>query len=55
VAKGGRSLYVVHDQIARGAQGIILACMELQLVLKPGDVDASLFDTVAFHVEGAAE
>ncbi|KAI0126186.1 Asp/Glu racemase [Xylariales sp. AK1849] len=45
----------VEDLVRRGAQGIILGCTELQFVLKPGDVESPLFDTVALHAQGAAK
>ena len=46
---------VVADMVRKGAEGIILACTELQFVLKPDEVSVPLFDTVELHAKGAAE
>lgn len=48
-------LSTARKLIAQGAQGIILGCTELGMVLKPGDVDVPLFDTVELHALGAAD
>ncbi|KAN0115364.1 aspartate racemase [Hyaloscypha variabilis] len=45
----------VEDLIRQGAQGVILGCTELQFVLKDGDVNVPLFDTVELHARGAAQ
>jgi aspartate racemase len=39
----------------RGADGIVLGCTEISLLIKPGDVPQRLFDTTALHVEAALE
>lgn len=51
-----RTLYLntARDLVRQGAQGIILACTELQFVLMPEDVTVPLFDTVELHAKGAA-
>ena len=46
---------VSDDLLSRNAQGIILACTELQFVLRPEDVSVPLFDTVELHAKGAAD
>ena len=46
---------VVNDLKGKGAEGIVLACTELQFVIGPEDTDVPLFDTVALHARGAAE
>ncbi len=38
-----------------GAQGVILGCTEIGLLLKPSDTDLPLFDTALIHAEMAAE
>lgn len=48
-------LDVVQEMREEGAQGIVLACTELQFVIKPEDTDIPLFDTVELHAKGAAE
>ncbi len=46
---------IVADLVARGAQGVILGCTEIGLLLKPEDASVPLFDTAAIHAEAAAE
>jgi aspartate racemase len=38
-----------------GAQGVILGCTEIGLLLKPGDAGVPLFDTALIHAEAAVE
>jgi aspartate racemase len=40
--------------VARGAQGIVLGCTEIGLLLGRADVPAPLFDTARIHAEAAA-
>jgi len=40
---------------ARGAQGIVLGCTELPLIVRTGDVPLPLFDTTAIHAMAAVE
>ena len=37
-----------------GAEGVILGCTELGLLIHPGDVDLPVFDTALIHAEEAA-
>ena len=39
----------------RGAQGVILGCTEIGLLVKDGDTEVPLFDTALIHAEKAAE
>jgi aspartate racemase len=39
---------------SRGAQGVILGCSEVSLLLGPDDVDVPLFDTTHLHAHAAA-
>ena len=39
---------------ARGAQGVILGCTEIGLLVRPGDTSARLFDTTEIHARRAA-
>jgi aspartate racemase len=39
--------------VARGAQGVILGCTEIELLVGPDDVDVPVFPTAALHVEAA--
>jgi len=38
-----------------GVEGVILGCTELPLIVKPGDVDAEVFDTVDIHMRKLIE
>jgi amino-acid racemase len=57
VLEGSRSAFrqVVDGLVERGAQGVILGCTEIGLLLKPEDAPLPLFDTAAIHAEAAAE
>ncbi len=46
---------VITDLAARGAQGIILGCTEIGLLIGPGDVDIPLFDTTEIHATSAVD
>jgi aspartate racemase len=57
VEEGSRAAYreIVEDLVARGAQGVILGCTEIGLLLRPEDAAVPLFDTATIHAEAAAE
>jgi len=40
--------------VARGAQGVILGCTEIGLLLRQDDASVPLFDTATIHAEAAA-
>jgi aspartate racemase len=44
---------VIARLVARGAQGIILGCTEIMLLVRPDDSAVPLFDTTRLHVEAA--
>jgi aspartate racemase len=44
---------VIEDLAKCGAQGVIIGCTELPLLIKPEDVTIPLFDTTAIHVNAA--
>ncbi|KAK3936332.1 putative aspartate glutamate racemase [Diplogelasinospora grovesii] len=46
---------VAEKLVQKGAQGVVLACTDLQFVLKPGTVGVSLFDTLDLHTRGLAQ
>jgi len=46
---------VVAGLVAQGAQGIILGCTEIGLLLRQEDAPVPLFDTATIHAEAAAE
>jgi aspartate racemase len=57
VLDGSRSAFqqVVHGLVAGGAQGVILGCTEIGLLLRPADAPVPLFDTATIHAEAAAD
>jgi aspartate racemase len=46
---------IIAALIARGAQGVILGCTEIGLLVAEGDATVSLFDTARIHAETAAD
>ncbi len=46
---------VIAALIARGAQGVILGCTEIGLLVGEGDATVPLFDTARIHAEAAAD
>ena len=46
---------VIADLVARGAQGVILGCTEISLLVGRDDASVPLFDTTAIHATAAAE
>ncbi len=48
-------LAIIERLRARGAEGIILGCTEIPLLLKQHDVDMPLFDTTRIHADAAVE
>jgi len=48
-----RYIEIIHDLVSRGANGIILGCTEIPLLIKKEDVDIQLLDTAAIHSEAA--
>lgn len=45
---------IVRDLVQQGADGVILGCTEIGLLLGPQDADVPLFDTAQIHAEEAA-
>lgn len=43
------------EMVGRGAQGIILGCTELPMLIWPGDIEVPLFDTTELHALYAVE
>lgn len=50
-----RYLEIIDRLAADGAQGIILGCTEIPLLIKPTDTPTPLFDTTSIHVDAAVE
>lgn len=48
-------LGVIDRLVQTGAEGIVLGCTELPLLIRAGDTSATLFDTLTLHAQAAAE
>ncbi|MBR2991352.1 MAG: aspartate/glutamate racemase family protein [Solobacterium sp.] len=48
-------LRIIEDLTRRGAQGIIMGCTEIGLLVHQEDTDTPLFDTTYIHAKAAAE
>jgi aspartate racemase len=46
---------VIDKLVQEGAQGIILGCTEIGLLIKAEDVPVAVFDTMEIHARGAVE
>lgn len=44
---------IIKNLQNRGAEGVILGCTEIPLLIKPNDVDITIFDTTKIHAESA--
>ena len=50
-----RFLRIIRNLIIQGAEGIILGCTEIPLLIKPEHTSAKLFDTAIIHADKALE
>jgi aspartate racemase len=46
---------VIGRLVSKGAEGIILGCTEIPLLIGPEDVDVPLFDTTELHAQAAVD
>lgn len=46
---------IIGRLVSRGAEGIVLGCTEISLLVENGDADVPLFDTTEIHAVAAAE
>lgn len=46
---------IMAGLVARGAQGLILGCTEIMLLVGPADASVPMFDTTAIHVQAALD
>jgi aspartate racemase len=46
---------IIHDLAAAGAQGVILGCTEIGLLIKQADSPLPVFDTTVIHAETAVK
>jgi len=46
---------IINDSITNGAEGVILGCTEIPLLIKGDDVNIPVFNTTRIHAESAVE
>ena len=46
---------IIENLIAKGAEGVILGCTEISLLIRQEDCSIPVFDTIALHVEAAVQ
>ena len=46
---------IIRRLVAQGAEGIILGCTEIGMLVSPADSPVPVFDTTAIHASGAVE
>ena len=46
---------IIENLIAKGAEGVILGCTEISLLIRQEDCSITVFDTIALHVEAAVQ
>ena len=47
--------HIINSLVSQGAEGIILGCTEIPLIIKQDDIDVPVFDTTRIHAEAAIE
>ena len=50
-----RVIQIINALQQAGAQGVILGCTELPILIKPGDISIPSFDTTLIHAKAAVE
>jgi aspartate racemase len=57
IREDSRQAYVeiIDELVARGAEGVILGCTEIGLLVAPGDASVPLYDSATIHARRAAE
>jgi aspartate racemase len=50
-----RYLQIIENLKQQGAEGVILGCTEIPLLIKPHDTDIIQFDTTQIHSAAAVE
>jgi len=57
VRDGSRTEYrrIIQRLVDQGAQGVVLGCTEISMLVGPSDSPVPLFDTTAIHARKAAE
>ena len=57
VREESRAAYVevVERLVSQGAEGVVLGCTEIELLIGPDDVDVPVFATTALHARAAVD
>lgn len=57
IKEESRKIYknIIENLARQGAQGVILGCTEIPLLIGPSDVNIPVFDTTTIHAEKAVE
>jgi len=50
-----RYIEIINKLISKGAEGIILGCTEIPLLINQNDIDVPVFDTTEIHAKAAVE
>ncbi|MCO4294042.1 aspartate/glutamate racemase family protein [Solitalea sp. MAHUQ-68] len=50
-----RYISIINELIQQGAEGVILGCTEIPLIIRQGDVTVPIFDTTLIHSAAAVE
>ncbi|MFT3700905.1 MAG: amino acid racemase [Agriterribacter sp.] len=50
-----RYLSIIQTLIDNGAEGVILGCTEIPLIVKPWDIQVPVYDTALLHAKAAVE
>ena len=45
---------IIADLVARGAEGVVLGCTEIAMLIEPHEASVPIFDTARLHAEAAA-
>ena len=48
-------LKIIDKLVAQGAEGIVLGCTEIPLLIRQKDTDVKVFDTATVHAEKALQ
>lgn len=51
----GQYIRIIYEAIKNGAEGVILGCTEIPLLIQPSDVSIPTFNTTHIHAEKAVE
>jgi len=46
---------IIKKLVKQGAEGVVLGCTEIPLLIKDGDVSVPVFDTTSIHAKAAVE